>query len=154
VGSNLFGDILSDVAAAVCGSMGVAPSANLDPTGENPSMCEPVHGSAPDIAGRGVANPIAQIWCGAMMLEHLGHPEAAADVLTAIETVTADPALRTRDLGGRASTEDVTCAVLAALPVRSAAEPCVGVGGPAEGARADRDTTGPGGPAAHEGAAE
>jgi tartrate dehydrogenase/decarboxylase/D-malate dehydrogenase len=121
VGSNLFGDILSDVAAAVSGSLGVAPSANLDPSGANPSMFEPVHGSAPDIAGRGVANPIAQIWCGALMLEHLGHPGAAADVLTAIETVTADPALHTRDLGGRASTEEVTSAVLAALPGSSAA---------------------------------
>jgi tartrate dehydrogenase/decarboxylase/D-malate dehydrogenase len=118
VGSNLFGDILSDVAAAVSGSLRVAPSANLDPTGENPSMFEPVHGSAPDIAGRGVANPIAQIWCGAMMLEHLGHPAAAADVLAAIETVTAEPALRTRDLGGEAGTEEVTSAVIAALPAR------------------------------------
>jgi tartrate dehydrogenase/decarboxylase / D-malate dehydrogenase len=116
VGSNLFGDILSDVAAAVSGSMGVAPSANLDPTGKNPSMFEPVHGSAPDIAGRGVANPIAQVWCGALMLEHLGRPEAAADVLTAIETVTADPSLHTRDLGGRATTADVTSALVDALP--------------------------------------
>jgi tartrate dehydrogenase/decarboxylase/D-malate dehydrogenase len=116
VGSSLFGDILSDVAAAVSGSLGVAPSANLDPTGDHPSMFEPVHGSAPDIAGRGVANPIAQVWCGALMLEHLGHPEAAADVLAAIETVTAEPALRTRDLGGRATTEDVAAALTAALP--------------------------------------
>jgi tartrate dehydrogenase/decarboxylase/D-malate dehydrogenase len=115
VGSNLFGDILSDVAAAVAGSLGVAPSANLDPTGANPSMFEPVHGSAPDIAGRGVANPIAQIWSGAMMLEHLGHPAAAADVLAAIEAVTAEPSLHTRDLGGKAGTEDVTSAVLATL---------------------------------------
>ncbi|HZE34227.1 MAG TPA: tartrate dehydrogenase [Actinoallomurus sp.] len=118
VGSNLFGDILSYLAAALSGSLGVAPSANLDPTGKNPSMFEPVHGSAPDIAGRGVANPIAQIWCGAMMLEHLGHPAAAADVLAAIETVTAEPALRTRDLGGRASTEEAAAAVIAALPAR------------------------------------
>lgn len=115
VGSNLFGDILSDVAAAVAGSLGLAPSANLDPTGENPSMFEPVHGSAPDIAGQGVANPIAQIWCGAMMLDHLGHPEAAADVLGAIEAVTADPSLHTPDLGGKANTEDVTRAILSAL---------------------------------------
>jgi tartrate dehydrogenase/decarboxylase/D-malate dehydrogenase len=116
VGSNLFGDILSASAAALSGSLGVAPSANLDPSGANPSMFEPVHGSAPDIAGRGIANPIAQVWCGAMMLEHLGHPDAAADVLAAIEAVTADPALRTRDLGGHASTKEVTSAVLAALP--------------------------------------
>jgi tartrate dehydrogenase/decarboxylase/D-malate dehydrogenase len=116
VGSNLFGDILSYLAAALSGSLGVAPSANLDPTGKNPSMFEPVHGSAPDIAGRGVANPIAQTWSGAMMLEHLGHPKAAADVLTAIETITADPALRTRDLGGKATTKDVTSALVDALP--------------------------------------
>jgi tartrate dehydrogenase/decarboxylase/D-malate dehydrogenase len=116
VGSNLFGDILSYLAAAVSGSVGVAPSANLDPTGKNPSMFEPVHGSAPDIAGRGVANPIAQTWSGAMMLEHLGHPKAAADVLTAIETITADPALRTRDLGGKATTKDITSALVDALP--------------------------------------
>jgi tartrate dehydrogenase/decarboxylase/D-malate dehydrogenase len=115
VGSNLFGDILSDVAAAVSGSLGVAPSANLDPTRKNPSMFEPVHGSAPDIAGRGVANPIAQIWCGAMMLDHLGHPKAAADVLAAIEAVTAERSLHTRDLGGKATTEDVTAAILGAL---------------------------------------
>lgn len=115
VGSNLLGDILSDVAAAVSGSLGVAPSANLDPTGENPSMFEPVHGSAPDIAGQGVANPIAQIWCGALMLEHLGHPEAAAEVLAAIETVTVDPTLHPRDLCGRASTKDVASAVIGAL---------------------------------------
>ena len=116
VGSNLFGDILGYLAAAVSGSLGVAPSANLDPTGQNPSMFEPVHGSAPDIAGRGVANPIAQTWSGAMMLEHLGHPEVATDVLTAIETITADRALHTRDLGGRATTKDVTPALLEALP--------------------------------------
>ena len=116
VGSNLFGDILSDIAAAVSGSLGVAPSANLDPTGQNPSMFEPVHGSAPDIAGRGVANPIAQVWCGAMMLDHLGREEAAADVIAAIETVTAEPGLHPRDLGGKATTEDVTSALIEALP--------------------------------------
>jgi tartrate dehydrogenase/decarboxylase/D-malate dehydrogenase len=116
VSSNLFGDILSYLAAALSGSLGVAPSVNLDPTGKNPSMFEPVHGSAPDIAGRGVANPIAQTWSGAMMLEHLGHPKAAADVLTAIETITADPTLRTRDLGGKATTKDVTSALIDALP--------------------------------------
>ena len=116
VGSNLFGDILSDQAAAVAGSLGVAPSANLDPTGTHPSMFEPVHGSAPDIAGRGMANPIGQIWSGAMMLEHLGHPAAARDVLTAIESATADPAAHTPDLGGTATTDGVARAVLAALP--------------------------------------
>jgi tartrate dehydrogenase/decarboxylase / D-malate dehydrogenase len=116
VGSNLFGDILSDLAGAVAGSLGMAPSANLDPTGAHPSMFEPVHGSAPDIAGRGVANPIGQIWSGMMMLDHLGHPAAAAAVCAAIDAVTADPALHTADLGGTARCDDVTDAVIAALP--------------------------------------
>jgi tartrate dehydrogenase/decarboxylase / D-malate dehydrogenase len=115
VASNLFGDILSDLTAAVAGSIGIAPSANLDPAGEHPSMFEPVHGSAPDIAGRGVANPIAQVWSGALMLEHLGHPEAAADVMAAIERTLADPAHHTADLGGDARTADVTAALVAAL---------------------------------------
>ena len=104
VASNLFGDILSDLAAAVAGSIGIAPSANLDPTRTYPSMFEPVHGSAPDIAGQGVANPIGAVWSAALMLEHLGHPEAAADVVTAIEATLADPESRTRDLGGKADT--------------------------------------------------
>jgi tartrate dehydrogenase/decarboxylase/D-malate dehydrogenase len=94
----------------------MAPSANLDPTGAHPSMFEPVHGSAPDIAGRGVANPIGQIWSGMMMLDHLGHPGAAAAVRAAIDAVTADPALHTPDLGGTARCDDVTDAVIAALP--------------------------------------
>src|SRR3546814_104253 len=81
VGSNLFGDILSDLGPAVAGSIGIAPSANINPEGEHPSMFEPVHGSAPDIAGKGIANPIGQIWSGAMMLEHLGHAAAAADIV-------------------------------------------------------------------------
>ncbi|MGH8802950.1 MAG: tartrate dehydrogenase, partial [Casimicrobiaceae bacterium] len=93
VGSNLFGDILSDLGPAVCGTIGIAPSANLNPEREYPSMFEPVHGSAPDIAGRGIANPIGQIASGAMMLEHLGESDAAAAVQRAIETVLADPAL-------------------------------------------------------------
>jgi tartrate dehydrogenase/decarboxylase/D-malate dehydrogenase len=104
VASNLFGDILSDLAAAVAGSIGIAPSANLDPTRTHPSMFEPVHGSAPDIAGKGVANPIGAIWSAALMLDHLGHPAAAADILTAIEASLADSATRTRDLGGSADT--------------------------------------------------
>ncbi len=116
VGSNLFGDILSDLAGAVAGSLGMAPSANLDPSGVHPSMFEPVHGSAPDIAGRGIANPIGQIWSGLMMLEHLGHPAAAAAVRTAIDAVTANPALHTPDLGGTARCEEVADAVIAALP--------------------------------------
>ncbi len=116
VGSNLFADILSDLGAAVAGSIGLAPSANVNPERECPSMFEPVHGSAPDIAGKGVANPIAQVWSGAMMLEHLGHPDAAAAILRAIETVLGDPASRTRDLGGRATTREATHALIQALP--------------------------------------
>jgi len=115
VGSNLFGDILSDLAAAVAGSIGIAPSANLDPTKEFPSMFEPVHGSAPDIAGRGIANPVGAVWSAAMMLEHLGHPAAAADVVAAMESTLAKPATRTADLGGTASTTDVTDALVAHL---------------------------------------
>ncbi|GAA3625216.1 tartrate dehydrogenase [Lentzea roselyniae] len=112
VGSNLFGDILSDLAAAVAGSIGIAPSANLDPTREFPSMFEPVHGSAPDIAGTGVANPVGAVWSAALMLEHLGRPDAAADVLAAIETTLAQPSTRTPDLGGTASTREVTEALV------------------------------------------
>jgi tartrate dehydrogenase/decarboxylase / D-malate dehydrogenase len=115
VASNLFGDILSDLTAAVAGSLGIAPSANLNPAGGHPSMFEPVHGSAPDIAGRGVANPVAQVWSGALMLEHLGHPEAAADVLGAIERTLADPANHTGDLGGSADTAHVTAALVREL---------------------------------------
>ena len=114
VGSNLFGDILSDLGPAVTGTIGIAPSANLNPERAFPSLFEPVHGSAPDIAGRGIANPIGQIWSGAMMLDHLGHPDAARAVVYAIEAVlTAGP--RTRDIGGVASTEDVGRAIAAAI---------------------------------------
>lgn len=112
VASNLFGDILSDLAAAVAGGIGIAPSANLNPPGEYPSMFEPVHGSAPDIAGQGVANPIGAIWSGAMMLDHLGHSGAAADVTGAIARVLATTSVRTRDLGGTASTAAFTAEVL------------------------------------------
>ncbi|MGE2716795.1 tartrate dehydrogenase [Mycolicibacterium litorale] len=111
LGSNLFGDILSDLAAAVAGSIGIAPSANLNPSGEWPSMFEPVHGSAPDIAGRGVANPLGAIWSASMMLDHLGHREAGAEVLEAIRASVRDGHL-TRDLGGTASTAEMTHAVL------------------------------------------
>ena len=90
VGSNLFGDILSDLGPAVCGTIGIAPSANINPERDYPSLFEPVHGSAPDIAGKGIANPIGQIWCGAMMLDHLGHGDAAAAVMRGIERVLAD----------------------------------------------------------------
>ena len=115
VGSNLFGDILSDLAAAVAGSIGIAPSGNLDPTKENPSMFEPVHGSAPDIAGRGIANPIGAVWSAALMLEHFGHFDAASEVMAAIEATLAKPETRTGDLGGTASTVDVTEALVAQL---------------------------------------
>jgi tartrate dehydrogenase/decarboxylase / D-malate dehydrogenase len=113
VGSNLFGDILSDLAAAVAGSIGIAPSANLDPTKEFPSMFEPVHGSAPDIAGQGIANPVGAVWTAALMLDHLGHADAAADVVAAMESTLAKPETRTRDLGGSASTQQVTEALVA-----------------------------------------
>jgi tartrate dehydrogenase/decarboxylase/D-malate dehydrogenase len=116
VASNLFGDILSDLGPAIAGSIGIAASGNLNPEREYPSMFEPVHGSAPDIAGKGIANPIGQIWSGAMLLEHLGEVEAAGDVMRAIEGVVADPAApRTADLGGRATTREVTDAIVASL---------------------------------------
>ena len=111
VGSNLFGDILSDLGAAVVGSMGLAPSANLNPERQYPSMFEPVHGSAPDIAGKGIANPVAQIWSGAMMLEHLGEKEAAHAVEQAIFRVLARRDPLTPDVGGRATTEDMGKAI-------------------------------------------
>jgi tartrate dehydrogenase/decarboxylase/D-malate dehydrogenase len=114
VGSNLFGDILSDLGPGVAGTIGIAPSANLNPEREYPSCFEPVHGSAPDIYGRGIANPIGQIWSGAMMLEHLGHPDAAGAIVTAVETVLMDGP-RTRDMGGTASTEELGKAVADAL---------------------------------------
>ena len=114
VGSNLFGDILSDLGPAVAGTIGIAPSANLNPEREFPSMFEPVHGSAPDIAGRGIANPIGQIWSGAMMLEHLGHPEAAAAVMAAIARVVKEGP-RTRDMGGTASTKELGEAIASAV---------------------------------------
>ncbi len=107
VASNLFGDILSDLGPAIAGSIGLAPGANINPEKTYPSMFEPVHGSAPDIAGKGIANPIGQIWTGAMMLGHLGHPEAAAAVVRAIERVIAEGKVLTRDLGGKASTTEV-----------------------------------------------
>jgi len=114
VGSNLFGDILSDLGPGATGTIGIAPSANLNPEREFPSMFEPVHGSAPDIAGKGIANPVGQIWSGAMMLEHLGHKAAAASVLRAIETVLREGP-RTRDMGGKASTIELGKAVVEAL---------------------------------------
>jgi tartrate dehydrogenase/decarboxylase/D-malate dehydrogenase len=114
VGSNLFGDILSDLGPACTGTIGIAPSANINPERSYPSLFEPVHGSAPDIAGKGVANPIGQIWCGAMMLEHLGHAEAGAEILRAIEqTLGGGPAAAplTPDLGGTATTVELGKAI-------------------------------------------
>ncbi|RPI28585.1 MAG: tartrate dehydrogenase [Acidobacteria bacterium] len=113
VGSNLFGDILTDLGAAVCGSMGLAPSGNINPERQYPSMFEPVHGSAPDICGKGVANPIAMIWCGAMMLDFLGEQSAADLILSAIKACTASGETLTPDLGGRAGTGQVTEAIVA-----------------------------------------
>ncbi len=116
VASNLFGDILSDLGPAVCGTIGIAPSANLNPERVFPSLFEPVHGSAPDIAGKGIANPIGQIWSGALMLDFLGHQDASAAIVAAIERVLADPAApRTPDLGGRATTTDLGRAIVSAL---------------------------------------
>jgi tartrate dehydrogenase/decarboxylase/D-malate dehydrogenase len=116
VGSNLFGDILSDLGPAVCGTIGIAPSANINPERTFPSLFEPVHGSAPDIAGQGIANPIGQIWSAALMLDFLGHKEAGAAIVAAIERVLADPsAPRTRDIGGRAGTAEVGSAIANAL---------------------------------------
>ena len=113
VGSNLFGDILSDLGPAIAGSIGLAPGGNINPEKEYPSMFEPVHGSAPDIAGQGIANPIAQVWTGAMMLEHLGEVEAARGVVAAIERVVKEGKVLTRDLGGTASTVAVGEAIAA-----------------------------------------
>ena len=120
VASNLFGDILTDLGAAIIGSVGIAPSANLNPEGQFPSMFEPVHGSAPDIAGQGKANPIGQVWAGAMMLEHLGYPEAAAATMAAITRVLADTDVRTPDLGGSATTAEVAQELLSAFPTPAA----------------------------------
>jgi len=116
VGSNLFGDILSDLGPAVCGTIGIAPAANINPEREFPSLFEPVHGSAPDIAGKGIANPIGQIWSGAMMLDFLGHPEAGAAVVAAIEKLLASrDAPKTPDIGGSARTADLGAAIAALL---------------------------------------
>jgi len=115
VASNLYADILTDLGAALMGGMGLAPSANLDPSRGHPSMFEPIHGSAPDIAGKGLANPIGQLWSTAMMLDHLGHPGWSEALEEAIAETVADPEKRTPDLGGTATTERVGDAVLAKL---------------------------------------
>ncbi len=119
VASNLFGDILSDLGPACTGTIGIAPSGNINPERSFPSLFEPVHGSAPDIAGKNIANPVGQIWAGAMMLEHLGHNEAAAAIVSAIEVVLAEQSLRTADLGGNADTP--TCGTAIADAVRDGA---------------------------------
>ena len=115
VASNLFGDILSDLGAAIAGSLGVAPSANLDPTREHPSLFQAIHGSAPDIAGRGVANPVGEIWSVALLLDHLGEAAAARRVEGAIAAAVSDPANRTPDLGGSASTMELGAAIRSAI---------------------------------------
>ena len=115
VASNLFGDILSDLGPACTGTIGIAPSGNINPEGRFPSLFEPVHGSAPDIAGKGIANPIGQIWAAAMMLDHFGAKEAGAAIVTAIERVLSEEALRTPDLGGKADTKSCGAAVADAL---------------------------------------
>ena len=115
VATNLHADILSDLAAALAGSLGIAPTGNINPEGDTPSMFEPIHGSAFDITGKGIANPVATFWTAAMMLEHLGEKPAAARLMKAVERVTADTALHTPDLGGAATTQQVTDAVCEAL---------------------------------------
>jgi tartrate dehydrogenase/decarboxylase/D-malate dehydrogenase len=115
VATNLHADILSDLAAALAGSLGIAPTGNIDPERRYPSMFEPIHGSAFDIMGKGLANPVGTFWSVVMLLEHLGEMEAASRLMSAIEQVTANPALHTGDLGGHARTEEVTAAVCAAL---------------------------------------
>ncbi len=112
VASNLFGDILTDLGAAVSGSLGIAPSGNINPERRHPSMFEPIHGSAPDIAGKGIANPIGAIWAGALMLEHLGHRDLHDKILGAIERVVATGKVRTPDLGGSSKTKDVADAIV------------------------------------------
>lgn len=119
VASNLFGDILSDLGPACTGTIGIAPSGNINPECKFPSLFEPVHGSAPDIAGQNIANPVGQIWAGAMMLDHLGHQEAAASIVSAIEVVLAEQSLRTADLGGAADTP--TCGTAIADAVKDGA---------------------------------
>jgi tartrate dehydrogenase/decarboxylase/D-malate dehydrogenase len=118
VATNLHADILSDLAAALAGSLGIAPTGNIDPERRYPSMFEPIHGSAFDIMGKGLANPVGTFWSVVMLLEHLGEADAARRVMKAIEAVTADKSLHTRDLGGKATTADVTAAVCARLAAR------------------------------------
>jgi tartrate dehydrogenase/decarboxylase / D-malate dehydrogenase len=120
VATNLHADILSDLAAALAGSLGIAPTANLNPERKFPSMFEPIHGSAFDITGKGIANPVGTFWSATMMLDHLGETAASTRLMRAIERVTADPALHTPDLGGKATTRQVTDAVIAAIAADNA----------------------------------
>jgi tartrate dehydrogenase/decarboxylase/D-malate dehydrogenase len=115
VATNLHADILSDLAAALAGSLGIAPTANIDPERRYPSMFEPIHGSAFDIMGKGLANPIGTFWSAVMLLEHLGESKAARSAMAAIESITANPSLHTRDLGGKATTAAVTQAACLAV---------------------------------------
>lgn len=126
VATNLHADILSDLAAALAGSLGIAPTANLDPERRYPSMFEPIHGSAFDIMGKGLANPIGTFWSVVMMLEHLGETGAARTVMNAIESVMSDPSLHTRDLGGKATTRQVTDAICALLALHETNAPQTG----------------------------
>ena len=121
VASNLFGDILTDIGSAISGSLGVAPGGNINPERTTPSMFEPIHGSAPDIAGKGIANPIAAIWAGAMMLDHLGEKAAHDRILAAIERVLGDERVKTPDLGGKATTKEMTAAIASAMNSRQPA---------------------------------
>jgi tartrate dehydrogenase/decarboxylase/D-malate dehydrogenase len=115
VASNLFGDILTDIGSAISGSLGIAPGANINPERNFPSMFEPIHGSAPDIAGKGIANPIGAVWAGAMMMEHLGHKDVHDKILGAIERVVASGTVRTPDLGGKATTKAMADAIVSEI---------------------------------------
>src|SRR5207237_4026640 len=115
VASNLFGDILTDLGAAISGSLGIAPGANINPERRYPSMFEPIHGSAPDIAGKGIANPIGAIWAGAMLLDHLGHNDLHDRILKAVERVIKSGTTRTPDLGGHATTKQLADAIVSEI---------------------------------------
>ena len=115
VASNLFGDILTDLGSAMLGSIGISPSANLNPEGKYPSMFEPIHGSAPDIAGMGIANPVGTFWAAAMMLDHFKLYDVSAQLMDAVTAVLAEGKVRTPDIGGKSTTTEVTDAVIAAL---------------------------------------
>jgi tartrate dehydrogenase/decarboxylase/D-malate dehydrogenase len=115
VASNLFGDIITDIGSAISGSLGIAPGANINPERTYPSMFEPIHGSAPDIAGKGIANPIGAIWAGALMLQHLGHAAVHDAILAAVERVVASGNVRTPDLGGKSTTKELAGAVISEL---------------------------------------